>query len=125
MESLSINDSPTLLTQQTRAYYPFATPRIPPSVLPTTLSMPMTNEGTWKRISRSDIGIDIVMEEAMGEKRSARSTEIQSKLQEKRKGKKKKEKFLRWAIKANRYWWRLVSSPTRSNEYHMLELLGA
>ena len=66
--------------------------------------MPMTNEGTWKRISRSDIGIDIVMEEAMGEKRSARSTEIQSKLQEKRKGKKKKEKFLRWAIKANIYW---------------------
>ena len=61
--------------------------------------MPMTNEGTWKRISRSDIGIDIVMEEAMGEKRSARSTEIQSKLQEKRKGKKKKEKFLKWAIK--------------------------
>ena len=53
--------------------------------------MPMTNEGTWKRISRSDIGIDIVMEEAMGEKRSARSTEIQSKLQEKRKGKKKKK----------------------------------
>ena len=62
--------------------------------------MPMTNEGTWKRISRSDIGIDIVMEEAMGEKRSARSTEIQSKLQEKRKGKKKKEKFLRWPIKS-------------------------
>ena len=87
--------------------------------------MPMTNEGTWKRISRSDIGIDIVMEEAMGEKRSARSTEIQSKLQEKRKGKKKRENFLKWAIKANRYWWRLVSSPTRSNEYHMLELLGA
>ena len=68
MESLSINDSPTLFTQQARAYYPSATPRIPPSVLLATLSKLVTNEGTWKRISRSNIGTDIVMEEAVGEK---------------------------------------------------------
>ena len=80
LESLSINDSPTLFTQQACAYYPSATPRIPPSVLPATLSKLVTNEGTWKRISRSNIGTNIVMEEAVGEKGSAGGTESQSEL---------------------------------------------
>ena len=50
-------------------------------MLPDALNVPGSNEGTWKRISRSCVGTDVVMEEAMGTKRTTQHTAGHSKLQ--------------------------------------------
>ena len=58
----------------------------------------------------------MIMENSMGEKRSANIFDSQTELL-----KKKKERFLREARTTMRYWRRLVSSSARSNESLLLE----
>ena len=60
-------------------------PRLPLSVIPYVLNVTGSCEGTWKRIPRACVGNDVVMEEALGTKRTTRHTAGQSELQKKRK----------------------------------------
>ena len=46
-------------------------PRAPLAVISNNQNRPMHAEGSWKRIARAEIGTDIVMAEAVGEKRVA------------------------------------------------------
>ena len=69
LESFSINDVEKGRIQ-THAHALPCQPRLPLSVLPDALNVPGSNEGTWKRISKSCVGTDVVMEEAMGTKRT-------------------------------------------------------
>ena len=69
---------------------------------------------------RHNFGIDVIMEDAVGSKRSVHPIGGQPKLQ-----KKKRKLFLGLAKVTKRYWQRLVPSPARTNKSFMLELLGA
>lgn len=64
LESLSITD-----VEKDRIQALPCQPRLSLSVLPDTLNIPRSNEGTWKRLPRSCVGTDVIMEEAVGTKR--------------------------------------------------------
>ena len=70
-------------------------PRAPLAVISNNQNRPMHAEGSWKRIARAEIGTDIVMAEAVGEKRVAGAPDDLLDLPKKRKvsqaGKTKKQ----------------------------------
>ena len=73
-EALSIHESTPLVTQAARANQPQlkrCTSRVPLSVLLDRINIPENKEATWKRINRTDMGTDVIMEDSVGEKRSA------------------------------------------------------
>ena len=88
LESLSLNDTAPLATQNACAHQPLPsqpTSRVPLSVLFDNNLVPVVKETTWKRITRKDIGSDTVMEDLVGEKRRTDIINSQSELLKKRK----------------------------------------
>lgn len=83
MEFLSINDSCEPSHTAHAPHIP-SSPRVPLLELPTSLNKHVHAEGTWKRITRTGVGLDVVIPEAVGEKRNARSTASQTELPKKR-----------------------------------------
>ena len=59
--------------------------RLPLSDIPKVLNVTGNREGIWKRVPRACVGIDVVMEEAMGTKRTTQHTAGQFELQKKEK----------------------------------------
>ena len=59
--------------------------RLPLSDIPKVLNVTGNREGIWKRVPRACVGTDVVMEEAMGTKRTTRQTAGQFELQKRRK----------------------------------------
>lgn len=60
-------------------------PCVPLSVIDENTIQTTKRGATWKRLSRTDMGTDIVMEDLVGEKRRGNSKEDQSELLKKRK----------------------------------------
>ncbi|KAL4627537.1 hypothetical protein ACB092_05G172300 [Castanea dentata] len=79
LESLSITD-----VEKDKIQALPCQPRLPLSVLPDTLNIPGSNEGTWKRIPRSCVKIDVIIEEAVGTKIPTRHADGHSELQKKK-----------------------------------------
>lgn len=70
LEKLTINEGASSTKVYSRAHsFPLSTLG-PQPVLSDITNNSELNTGRWKRISRSDMGPDITMEDAMGEKRS-------------------------------------------------------
>ena len=118
LESMTINEI-FMKATQARAT-PSGSNRAPLSVIPDTSNINTANTVTWKRQVRYTTGTDVIMEDAVGSKRSAHPTGGQLELQ-----KKKRNLFLGLPKVTKRYWRRLVPSPARTNESFMLELSGA
>lgn len=81
IEFLSINDScePSHTTCAPQI------PSPPPlSELPASLNKHVHAKGTWKRITRIEVGLDVVMSEAVAEKRNAGNTASQTESPKKR-----------------------------------------
>ena len=122
LEALSIHESTPLVTQVARANQPQlkrSAPRVPLSVLPDRINIPENKVATWKRINRTDMGTDVIIEDFMGEKRSADIFDSQTELLKKRKvspGGKNNNEILAELE---------VSSSARSNESLVLEHSGA
>ena len=53
---------------------PSCQPHVPLSTISKNTNINTGNSGTWKRVARSIPGIDVIMAEVMGSKRSARHT---------------------------------------------------
>lgn len=85
MDLLSINDSsaPSL---STHAPHFSSSSRIPLSKLSTSLNTHVHVEGTWKRLTRTGLGSDVGMAEAMGEKRNAGCSANQTELPKREEG---------------------------------------
>ena len=122
LEALSIHESTPLVSQAARANQPQlkrSATRVPLSVLPDRINIPENKEATWKRINRTDIGTDVIMEDSVGEKRNADIFDSQTELLKKRKvsqgGKNNNEILVELE----------VSSSVRSNESLVLEHSGA
>ena len=79
MEFPSINDS-CEPSHTTRAPHIPSSPRVPLLELPASLNKHVHAEGTWKRFTRTEVGLDVVMCKAVGEKRNAESTASQIEL---------------------------------------------
>ena len=117
-ESMTINE---IFMKATQARVtPSGSNRAPLYVLLDTSNLNTVNAATWKHQVRYTTGTDVIMEDAVGSKRSVHPTGGQPELQ-----KKKKKLFLRLAKVIKRYWQRLVPSPARTNKSFMLELSEA
>ena len=96
----NVTESPSVqvsneIFSQARAQLNHSLPRAPLAVISNNQNRLVHAEGLWKRVARTEIGIDIVMVEVVGEKRVARETEGVLELPKKRKvsqaGKTKKQ----------------------------------
>ena len=88
LEALSIHESTPLVSQDARANQPLlkrSATRVPLSVLPDRINIPENKVATWKRINRTDMGTDVIMEDSVGEKRNADIFDSQTELLKKRK----------------------------------------
>lgn len=84
MEGLTINEGGSPTKVYSRAH-PFPLPnRDTASVLADLVNIPELNNRRWKRVARAETESNIIMEEAVGEKRSGRE-EDQPELLKKRK----------------------------------------
>lgn len=71
LESLSITNTLALVTQHSHAHQPHSslpTSQVPLSVLPDRNNRTIVKEATWKRICRTYMGADTIMEDSVGEK---------------------------------------------------------
>lgn len=84
IESPSIKDSNEMLSQA-RAQLNPSLPRALLAVISNNQNRPVHAEGSWKRVARTEIGIDTVMIEAVREERVAGETESLLELPKKRK----------------------------------------
>lgn len=83
LESMTINEIFLKSTQLCAA--PSGLSRVPLFTISKTTNINTGNSSTWKRLARSTLGIDVIMAETVGSKRSARHTGSQSELQKKKK----------------------------------------
>ena len=83
LESMTINEIFFKSTQLHAA--PSGLSRVPLFTISKTTNIKTGNSSTWKRLARSTLGIDVIMAETVGSKRSARHTGSQSELQKKKK----------------------------------------
>ena len=83
LESMTINEI-FLKSTQSRAT-PSCQSRVSLSTISENTNINIGNTVTWKRLARSIPGIDVIMAEAVGSKRSVQHTGGQSKLQKKKK----------------------------------------
>nr|POE52557.1 hypothetical protein CFP56_51692 [Quercus suber] len=88
LESLSLTDDQFVSAEPTRAQQPpilMPHSRAPLAVIDENNVQISQRTATWKRINRIEVGIDIVMEDIVGEKRGCDGKDNQSELLKKRK----------------------------------------
>ncbi|KAK9999213.1 hypothetical protein SO802_018816 [Lithocarpus litseifolius] len=105
LASLSHTDDHPKDTQTSRAQqfqYPMPPSRAPLSVIEENTMQKIERGVTWKRINRTEMGTDVVMEDIVGEKRRGESKDDQSELLKKRKVSQvgKKDKAETWTDEA-------------------------
>nr|POE79110.1 hypothetical protein CFP56_25450 [Quercus suber] len=81
----------------------------PLSVLPNTSNLNTVNAATWKRQVRYTTGTNVIMEDAVGSKRSAHPTRGQPELQ-------KKKKTVFWVGKGDKEILAEAGSQPRQNQ---------
>ena len=88
IESLSLTDDQSVYTQTSRAQqHPFSSPLTgtPRPIMDETSVQKIQRVASWKRLNRTEMGIDVDMEDFVGEKRRGETRDDQSELLKKRK----------------------------------------
>ena len=108
-------DSPSLFARSVR---------LPLVDLSNTLDSPICTsiplKPSWTRINRSLFEPEDILEVFVRKKKGSHYPRKMNKVLPK-----KKKRFLRLKMKMQSCWWRLVASPAKGYESHLLELSGA
>ena len=83
MDHLSINDS-NALSPSTHTSHLSSSSRVPLAEIPNSLINHVHAKRTWKRLTRLEVGLEVVMSNVVGEKRNAGRLASQTKLPKKR-----------------------------------------